>query len=81
MYVAVPCVGCVIPVMSRLSPSMSLSFARTSIWLFRESSCTVSMSSFAMGGSFTSVIVTLTVAVSVPPTPSLIVYVYVSAPL
>jgi len=79
--VVVPLVGCVILVMSMLSPSMSLSFVSTFIWLFVESSMIVVTSSFAFGGSFAGVTVMYTVAVSVPPFPSLIVYVYWSGPL
>jgi len=40
-----------------VSPSMSLSFVSTFIWLFVVSSSTVAVSSFAVGGSFTGVIV------------------------
>jgi hypothetical protein len=40
VYVVVPCVGWVTLVISRSSPSMSLSFASTFIWLLVESSGT-----------------------------------------
>ena len=58
--------------MVRLSPSTSLSFASTSIVLFVESSRTVAVSSFAIGGSLIGVTVTYTVALSVPPLLSVI---------
>jgi len=38
------------------SPSISLSFSNTLIWLLFESSTTVAVSSFAEGGSFAAVI-------------------------
>jgi hypothetical protein len=53
LYVVVPCVGWVALIMSMLSPSGSLSFASTLIWLLFESSGTVAVSLFAFGGSFT----------------------------
>ena len=46
-----------------------------------KSSLTVRLSAVAVGSSFTALIVTLTVAVSDPPLPSLIVQVKVSGPL
>jgi hypothetical protein len=58
--------------MVRLSPSGSLSFVKTSIWLFIESSVTVLESSFATGGSFIPPTVTYIVALSVPPLLSVI---------
>jgi len=60
---------------------MSLSFASAFIWLFVESSSTVAVSSFAVGGSFMLFIVMYTVALSVPPFPSFIVYSNWSAPV
>ena len=56
-----------------LSPSGSVSFAVTLMTLFALSSTTVAVSLFATGGSFCSVTVTDTVALSLPPLPSEIV--------
>ena len=57
-----------------------LSLASTSSTVAPLSSATVKLSSLAVGGSFTGVTVTVTVAVSVPPLPSEIVYVNASVP-
>ena len=50
---AIPLLGTVTDTIVKLSPSVSISFASTSIWLLVESSITVMVSSFAVGGSFT----------------------------
>jgi hypothetical protein len=56
------------------APSSSLSFVTTFTSVV-DASVVEAVSSFATGGSLTPVIVTVTVAVSVPPWPSEIVYV------
>jgi len=57
-----------------------LSLASTSITLPVLSSSTAAVSSFATGLSLTLFTVTFTVAVAVPPFPSLIEYVKLSVP-
>ena len=69
---AVPCAGMVTLATDSVPPSASLSFARTAI-VAAVSSAVVAASSFATGASLTLVIVTLTVAVAVPPWPSVTV--------
>ena len=58
----------------------NVSLASTSMELFVLSSSTVAVSSSAVGSLLTSATVTVTVAVALPPLPSLIVYVNVYAP-
>ncbi len=75
-----PLVPLVLAVIDRVSPSGSVSPARTSSGGGSASSATPKSSSSATGGSLTGSTVTLTVAVSVPPCPSVIVYVNESEP-
>ena len=67
-----PWVPLVLPVTVRVSPSGSVSLARTFVTP-AVSSAVVRVSSTATGGPLSAVTVTVTVAVSVPPLPSLIV--------
>ncbi|MBA7673103.1 hypothetical protein ES703_81291 [subsurface metagenome] len=69
---AEPLGGSLTAATARESSSMSLSLARTEI-VTAVSSGVVAESSVATGGSFTGVTVIVTVAVAVPPLPSLIV--------
>ena len=63
----VPFVPSVAPVTVNVSPSGSVSFPKTVV-VTAVSTCVVTISSTASGGAL---IVTVTVAVSVPPFPSL----------
>jgi hypothetical protein len=67
---AKPCAGVPTPVTDRLSPSRSVSFARTEI-VAAVSSAIVVVSLTATGPSFALVTVTLTIAVAAAPFPSL----------
>ena len=72
LFTTVPSVPCVTALTDNVSPgrSTSVSLASTSM-VTATSSLVVSASSPATGASFTALTVTVTVAVSVPPLPSL----------
>ncbi len=72
LLTAVPWDGEPTEVTVKLSPSTSLSLAST-FTVPGVSSSVVNTSSLATGGSFTGLTVTCTVAVAVPPFPSLTV--------
>ncbi len=72
VQVTVPWVPLVLPVTVSVSPSGSVSLAST-LAMPEVFSLVASVSSTAFGASLTGVTVTVTVAVSVPPLPSLIV--------
>ena len=76
-----PLAPCVTAVIVSAFPSMSSSLPSTSIAVVPPSSSRLFESSAAAGLSLAAVIVTWTSPVSVPPLPSSIVYVKVSAPL
>ncbi len=72
LITTLPWNGVPVAVIERAWPSGSLSLARALI-VTGTSSVVVALSVTATGGSFTGVIVTVTVAVDVRPFPSLIV--------
>ncbi|ORA60188.1 hypothetical protein BST23_23250 [Mycolicibacterium elephantis] len=71
--VTVPLFAVPTSVTERLSPSTSESLPNTSTAVGPEFVLTVTMSSDATGSSLTGLTVTCTVAVAVPPLPSLMV--------
>ena len=79
MITTLPFDGGVTLVTLSVSPSRSLSFASTSMFKLASSS-SVRISSTATGASLVGSTVRLTVAVALPPSPSLMVYVKLSPP-
>ena len=77
-----PLTGVCTEIRERVSPSMSVSFARRLEVLMTRgvSSGVVDESLLATGGSFRGVTVIRTVAVSSPPAPSKMVYVKLAGP-
>ena len=80
MIATVPFAGCVTESMKIGSASGSLSLSSTGTAI-NVSRSVVALSSWATGGSFTGATATKTIAVSVPPPPSEMVYVNWSTPL
>ena len=82
MIATVPWAPLVLATIVSVSPSGSLSLALTASAVAPALSRTDRVASLtALGGSWTGVIVTLTVPIVVQPWPSAMVYVKVSAPL